>query len=517
MNPYLLSLIFTTVFFYSSQAQRFDWAQEVVSTTWSYPSTCKSISYDSIQDCIYISGRQNSNEFIRKVSATGTVLWQKNFASRVHSGILTHDSQGNVYMVGAFTGTIDLDPSPHPNDTFWVHNPPNQLSFNSNCFVLKLTSNGEFVWGTTLNRQQRGQADAIQVDNQGNVYVVGVAGGINFIEKIDAQGHFVWKHELGTCRPISIYNSFYYHTNNIAIDDNYLYIIGDYEGTVDLDPSPNSSFMVQSNGEADNFLLKLDLNGNFIWANSFGNEYREHTGGISVDAQGMIYTTGVYFVQATNFVDRGPFYYLRKHSAQGRELVFQPIHQNILALDASQNGYLYATGEVGINTGNTDVIIQKWDTDNTLNLRWTQQIISSYKDAGLGIAVTPSEDIYTVGYFEGIVDFDLGAGTYYLRATGQRGGFILKQAPQNIAIPYLQSLKGIELYPNPTQGTVRIDSEEIIEGGTIELLNTKGQSFYRSPLNDNYFDLDLSPYPSGVYLVRIRTNEKTATLKVVKK
>jgi hypothetical protein len=57
-------------------------------------------------------------------------------------------------------------------------------------------------------------------------------------------------------------------------------------------------------GKKDIFIQKLDANGNFLWAKSFGGRDYDQGTSIAVDADGNVYTTG-YFIDTVDF-DPGP-------------------------------------------------------------------------------------------------------------------------------------------------------------------------------------------------------------------
>lgn len=518
----LLVLLF--LFLPFSQAQQFHWAREVADNTTSLSSHCKEVAYDSSQNCSYIVG-QMSRDFIRKVSASGTVLWHQVFGTNTIAEAVTTDHQGNVYVVGTFINLTDLNLDPDSNAVFIVNSP-----FATNggqprdIFVLKMTAAGQFVWGTMIAEMWACEGHAIVVDDNQNVYVAGVLNNVNFVQKLDAQGNLLWKHNLGVCRSRSfLYTT--YHPKNLAIEGNHLYISGDYEGTVDMDPSPLSSYFLQSNGDADNFLVKKTLDGTLVWAKSFGNTYREHSKAVDVDAQENVYEVGEYYVRDSVwnngsyfYFQRGPLNYLRKLSSQGTEVLFLPLEQQnnikLADLDASQSGYLYASGTAP-GAGSGDILIQKRQSRD-FSLVWEQIIPSPYLGAGSGVAATPSGELYVVGRYEGIVDFDWASSVFYLRATGRHEGFVLKMGAATIAIPYLQNLEGIQLYPNPAQDWVRIESQEELTEGRLELLSIHGQLLGEFPFDQTHYDLHINNYPAGTYLVRLSSGSKTTTLQLIK-
>lgn len=75
-------------------------------------------------------------------------------------------------------------------------------------------------------------------------------------------------------------------------------------------------------------------------------------------------------------------------------------------------------------TGGDDIFISKSDAAG--NFIWTKKIGGFGLDHSFEIMVDGSGNVYTVGDFEGTVDFDPGAGTYNLSSAGMQDAFILK-------------------------------------------------------------------------------------------
>ena len=70
------------------------------------------------------------------------------------------------------------------------------------------------------------------------------------------------------------------------------------------------------------------------------------------------------------------------------------------------------------------------------------------------------------------------------------------------------------VYPNPTQGTLHIEAENI-EG--INIYNMLGEKLFEASINGNGFEYDFSRQKAGVYLVSIRTEKGMVTKRVVVK
>jgi len=72
-------------------------------------------------------------------------------------------------------------------------------------------------------------------------------------------------------------------------------------------------------------------------------------------------------------------------------------------------------------------------------------------------------------------------------------------------------LSQLKIYPNPTQSSITIDT--ILEG-QVTVLDTNGRVI--SEYKNNIHTVDLSSLNSGIYFLRIQTNEITTTRKIIK-
>ncbi len=207
-----------------------------------------------------------------------------------------------------------------------------------------------------------------------------------------------------------------------------VYTTGYYNGTVDFDPG-TGVFNLTSAGYQDVFILKLDANGNFVWAKSVGGPFNDVGQGIALDAQGNIYVTGEFSPDATTDFDPGPGTFSMTLHSSGYDVFVLKLDSNgnfkwakqegstgsdlggAIAVDQAGNVYTTGTWEVFYP------YISKFDTDG--NLKWEKllKVVSSQNaSVGKSIAVDASGNVYTTGYFNGTLDFDPGPGTYNLKA-----------------------------------------------------------------------------------------------------
>lgn len=301
------------------------------------------------------------------------------------------DASGNVYSIGSVQGlAIDLDPGPLP---FFVTG-----NGGYDTYILKVDANGYFLWAKTFGGTQNDVGLSLALDASGNIYIAGhffgstdfdPGAGVTtltsngdrdvFILKLDSDGEFLWAHSYGAAEDDYGYA--------LALDDNgNVFITGKFEGTIDFDPGVGVNDLT-SNGNEDSFIQKLDSDGNFLWARSFGGSSNDNGLGISIDAGGNVYTTGK-FVGTVDF-DPG-------------------------------------VGTLDLSTGGTsfDIYIQKLDTDG--NLLWAKVMGATNWDIGNAIVTDANGYVYTTGYFHFTVDFDPGAGTANLTASGEADVFVQK-------------------------------------------------------------------------------------------
>lgn len=86
--------------------------------------------------------------------------------------------------------------------------------------------------------------------------------------------------------------------------------------------------------------------------------------------------------------------------------------------------------------------------------------------------------------------------------------------------PNLSNVQSIKAFPSPTQKSIFIDvSDIILTDGKIDVYNSIGLQIFSKPItmaNFNEIELDLAPYPSGMYHVLLKTNESIYHQKITK-
>src|SRR3989344_2889373 len=315
--------------------------------------------------------------------------------------------------------------------------------------VLSTSAFGQNLqWAKQIGGAGWDEGTSIKTDQNNHVYTVGLfigtvyfdpgIGVFNltavgekdaFICKLDASGDLIWAKQFGDPVVPGFPNPT--HSNAIAVDaGGNLYLTGYFDGTIDFDPHPASTFNMASQYNAsDVFVCKLDTDGNFVWAKQFtGTQSNGGVGyAITVDGSVNIYSTGT--IGGTMDFDPGPGTFQLTASVPGQTAIYiskldpsgnfvwakemGPGEGSAIAMDEHNNIYSSGSASPGYIT-----VINKHDLDG--NLLWAKQLGGI---SGESIAVDDNGHVYTAGLCFGTNDFDPGPGVFNLTG-GDSDAFI---------------------------------------------------------------------------------------------
>lgn len=245
------------------------------------------------------------NGILIKLDVNGDLQWYTKIGDagnlKMHSILI--DELGSIFVTGEFNAACDFD----------LQGPlPIIPSNGSDGFVFKATSDGVILWVKTLTGTGTCSPLSINQNSIGNLIIGGVfnemvsfefengneifhsgSGNSCFITTIDTTANCLWTKIYGNSNTGLIQNVAIDHSDNICIT-------GRYTGYVEFDPGNGlGNFFPQGNG--DLYILKLTLNGAFVWAKSIGDNQNQAGTGIATDVHGNIYVTGVYEGSAVDF------------------------------------------------------------------------------------------------------------------------------------------------------------------------------------------------------------------------
>ncbi len=312
---------------------------------------------------------------LAKYNVTGQLVWSKQIGGKEEqTGMaLDLDSSGNIYVLGNFKDTTDFDPSP----AVAIQTTLGQ----SDIFVAKYDSSGNYIWAYRLGSSMNDQAYGIKVENNGTFYILGqtqgtidmdpslstvnisgVGANLGFMSKYTSAGGLIFAKNVAAY-PVSFDVD---GTGNI-------YITGSFYGTTDMDPGPNV-INKTSLGAADIFYLRYDAAGNYVSSFSIGSSVSEVGTSICLDRQGNICIAGKF----NSTVDFNPGIGVSNLTATSAGFVAKYTNSGI---------FLWADAIDGTSTAEVSSV--KTDT---------------------------SDNIYLTGIFVGTADFDPGAGVYNIDA-----------------------------------------------------------------------------------------------------
>jgi hypothetical protein len=378
-------------------------------------------------------------------------------AANEHGRAIAADNSGNVISTGYFRNTIDFDSGTG------VFN----LTSNSGTadgFIKKTDANGDFIWAVSIGGTPNDLViQAVTTNTAGDIYLTGYFSGTMdadpsgtgttiltsqgssdfFVVKLDANSNLLWAHSFGS--PGSETG------NSIAVDDaGNVYVAGFLSGTVDLDPGTAVENFT-SNGAADAYLLKLDTDGNYVGAWTFGSTANDDAYGVDVDASGNMFLSG--YVNGTVDFDPGTgtqnltssgaadFFLVKLNSTGAYEWAFlvgdsgEEIALDI-QLDTAENilmtGRFAGTVDFDPGSGTSertavggfDVFVAKYDTDG--NYVWANGIGGVQNDEGWGVTVDDMNNVYATGFYRVTADFDPSAGTADIPVNGFADAFVVQ-------------------------------------------------------------------------------------------
>lgn len=473
------------------------------------------------------SPSDSSDAFVLKLDASGNLVWAISFGAKMvdYGYSLALDEDENVYTVGTFKGTVDMDPGAG------VYNLSS--AGEQAMYIHKMDKNGNFTWARKVDGY--GLARLIHISTDGFIYLSGNSGdtvdfdpgaGVfklgagSYVLKLDRDGNFIHALQAGNQNNalltattasenliisgvLSGASDFDPDTSNYVISsrcsyiaqysdsgkfewakifelnpgsglnirslgtDSFknIFIAGNFYGSVDFNPGTDTFFMNASK-YGDAFITKLDSNGNFIWARQVGGPLSEFRISVYIDRLGNSYTAGEY-------QERGDF---------------DP--------DPLSTYTLYNYGEI-------DIFMLKLDPEG--KFIWAEHVGGPRSDYENNIQVGADGCIYNSGVYIGEIYFDTtgipGSILYDPLANGQL--FIHKMNLKPTAVTDVLSENKINVYPNPSGGDFIIDFGTLnYRNYQVVVYNSVGQEiFNQKEISDN--TIHLSNQVPGLYFLKI--------------
>jgi len=393
------------------------------------------------------------------ISTAQNVQWAKALvtnSSEVKNMVV--DDSGNVYSVGRFFGKVDFDPG---EDSFILNSEGVNMGF-----ILKLNTNGEFVWAKNIGKKgtfpnEYHLASNITIDPFGKIIISGFFLGIIelnfaapphylnspiniqnlFVIKIEPNGELIWAKQThsapnGNCASIGL-----------ATDKHgSVFVSGNFDKSINFNNDSLNEFVLTSIGLNNNiFILKLNSNGSFEWAKRYATGGLVYFRAISFDPQGSLVLLGQY----RGSTDFNPNFGEIRTSPAGSVFVLKvdldgvfqwvktlPLYNNnYLRIDINHKGEIYIgahfSGSINLDPGVSNYTLSnsaytyfvvKYHQDGSFV--WAKQFTSSIDLYCYHLHIDTLNNINFIGVFSNTVDFDFGANTHYLTSNGGNDFFV---------------------------------------------------------------------------------------------
>lgn len=389
--------------------------------------------------------------YVVKLNSSGDILWLKSFG-----GILDDvaysigvNVSNNVFLCGTFGGSMQIGDS--------------TLSATSivQSYIMKLSDIGNPTWAMKPVSSSNNVSNSLTVLPDGNVAVAGYyslnmsLGNFSvssssasydvFLCSINDDGVVNWLTKAGGA---------YDDVSTALTNDTQgnLLLCGNMSGSAAFD-----TFYLANAGYNDPFIAKYDENGNCVWARSGQGLDLDMVNGISCDAQGNVYATGLYENSIT----------FSEHTISGYD------QRQIFMVSYDANG----------------------------NLRWLQDAGGSGTDCGTAINTDVTGNVYVSGYYTYLAKF----GEITLPPAGLQDIFLAKYTQPVSGVSENEKMK-ISVYPNPATTEFSIQGD-IPENATITLVGANGAK-KRAGFSKNK-TVNVSTLTSGIYMLIVSTSERT--------
>jgi hypothetical protein len=436
-------------------------------------------SFDGIADfdpnagSAILSSAGMQDGYIVKINPQGDHVWSISFGAANDDIVydLAFDGQNNLYVTGEFRGTVNFDPS---NGGLAAMSTITAFS-GVNAFVAKYNPDGDLLWVRKIGGSSQGYETgySIDVDISGNVVSTGrmyglvdldptagvVEQGVSwsysmYIQKLTSAGEFVWARNFVNSWAVP---------NNIKLDaTGQVYTTGIFYAAMDFDPG-SASFSL--NGQYyDSYILKLNSQGNFVWARHLTSSNTCNADDMEFDEDGNLYIVGGYNgntdfnpdLVATQILSNSASQYrayLLKLNDQG---LFQWVKQlapngtsRALQIERDNTGKLYIAGTFSTaNDFNPDpvaefpVVASSSSDDIFITvLDENADFLNAFRFGGTGIEVLggmvvhpTTQLMHMTGSFAGTADLDPTSGELSLVSNGGADGFLSRMtqcAPVN--------------------------------------------------------------------------------------
>jgi hypothetical protein len=387
--------------------------------------------------------------FVFKITSSGVIQWKKCLGGSGTEGAnaIKQTSDGG-YIVAGSTNTNN-------NGDVTGYNPNNSY-YESDAWVVKLTSSGNIDWKKCYGDDNGDNFNSVEILNDGSFYFSGTTGsyqtfgnhgGYDFwVVKTDGLGNIQWQKFYGGSA------GDFGNSLKITPDQGFVFTGETYSYNGDVLGSNNID-----NNDSDVWFFRADNLGNIIWQNSLGGTIREAGYDVVVTADGGFAVTGY-----TNSFN----------------------------------------GDVSYNYGSKDFWIVKLNSAG--NKIWEKCYGGVADDVSNSIVETADGGFVLAGSIQSSDFNSTISGSH-----GNGDGWVVKLGYYNGLLENNQT--SFSVYPNPTSINTTIQGKEGMNQN-FKIFDQMGREVVSGKLNGISTEVNLSTLSKGMYTLKIEGNYQPAQI-----
>ncbi|SHG69809.1 T9SS type A sorting domain-containing protein [Chryseobacterium vrystaatense] len=436
----------------------------------------------------------NSDYWIVKLDASGTIQWQKSLGgtSDENAYSIKQTVDGGYIVAGESSSTDGDVTGNHGNTDYWI---------------VKLDASGIIQWQKSLGGSNQDKANSIQQTSDGGYIIAGdsystdgdVTGNHGnsdyWIVKLDPSGTIQWQKSLG--------GTSYEGANSIQQTSDGGYIVAGTGGSTNGDISINY-------GGGDFWIVKLDASGTIQWNQSLMGNLADTATSIQQTSDGgyivagmsnstnsetpLMFGTSNYCVAKLD--SNGNTLWQRYFGGSGEDHPYS-------TQQTSDGGYIVAggtgsaDGNITGNHGSFDYWILKLDTSGII--QWQKSLGGSSFDYAYSIQQTDDG-----GYIlAGMVFSSDGNITGY---RGESDAWIVKLSATQLNTAESSLINKPVIYPNPAKDFVHLDH---LSGETVvNITDMSGRNLFNKKYSEEKININTSQFTNGVYMIQVQHKGK---------
>lgn len=478
--------------------------------------------------------------FIAKLDSLGQFIWGKSIEgdANVYAACVKTDKNNNIFISGDFYFRADFDPGPN---SYYLNS-----KGQSDAFLLKLSSKGDFVWANQFGGKSFDEASEIEIHRNEMIYMTGtfndtiynqitkapiiISNGFSdvFFAKFNQNGSLLWSKSFGG-------KSADFGFGMAINSKGQVYLIGEYASTVDFDPGIPVDEHSSKNGP-NTFISKFDSLGNYQKVITIKSEGIDHGNSITIDQHDDIIVCGTSFgmmeigIDSLKYNFNGNGALVAKFDSSS-QLVWVKIFGNSMmnvgnkiACDKNNDIYIIGVFEDTISLGSIqfysegqgDVFIAKLTSAG--EVEWANSFGGNESDWGYSLTVIRPNNIVAIGQYSdvGYINNDKSNA---LVCNGQSAAFYFQIADRPLFIEKEFIRTNLGFYPNPATHKVNILLPQNYKVTKVIAINIIGQT-YDLPSTESYagnLEVDLSLLPKGFYTLLLDGTESNhkAQIKII--